>query len=318
VNVIGGSWRISCNRADTDASLCFDSTRGATGEKKINMTIPATNTYGGSVDLRITSENWAGTIYGDSFYFQLSAFEAATGWLAAPDSISEYGRMELSLLEASMTTEAANAKVATTLKKQAWPNALPPNEFTLIGAELLGEEKDKLTLTVHGYVHTLANRYSLTTGSAAASAHVTTLIGESEFITLGGINSNTLSYQIDNRAPIRQWQVLLDIIAAGDAAGNRWVGGVGSGRVFDYRLADGLVAYRYRGGRFYNAAGGELEPWFAEPGHLLYLDDMPTGPTQISGNAEDDPHVVFVSEVEMGPPTDEYPLGTLTFRHEEL
>jgi hypothetical protein len=74
------------------------------------------------------------------------------------------------------------------------------------------------------------------------------------------------------------------------------------------------------GGKFYNAAGGELEPWFAEPGHLLYLDDAPVGPGQgqISSNPEDDPHVVFVSEVEMGPPTDEYPQGTLTMRHEAL
>jgi hypothetical protein len=67
VKADSGSWRISCNRADTDASLAFDSTRGATGEKQIRLVIPATNTYAGLVDLRITSEAAAGTIYGDSF-----------------------------------------------------------------------------------------------------------------------------------------------------------------------------------------------------------------------------------------------------------
>jgi hypothetical protein len=312
-----GSWRISCNRSDTDESLAFDSTNGGLGERLVKMTIPASNTFAGTVDLRVTSED-TGVIYCDTFAFQLGAVAAQTGWRIDSDSMTEHGRLETVLLEASMTSAAANAKAATTLKKQAWIKSLPPNEFTLIGADLLGETHDKLSMTVHGYVHTLANKYSLTTGTAAASNHVSAVIGEAEFVTTGGITSNTMQYQIDNRGPIKHWQILMDIIKAGDASGNRWVGGVYGGRMFDYGLADGLIAYRYRGGKFYNAAGGEMEPWFAEPGHLLYLDDAPLGPGQISGNDEDDPHIVFVSEVEMGPPTDQYPQGTLTMKHEEL
>jgi hypothetical protein len=318
VNAISGSWRISCNRADTDAPLAVDSTRGQVGEKKISITIPTTNTYTGMVDLRITSEGSSGTIYADSFYMGTAAVPAQTGWKIDTDSMAEYGRCELALLEAAMTSNAANAKVATTLKKQAWPKTLPPSEFTLVGADMLGESKDKLTLTVHGYCYTLANKYSLTVGTAAASNHVKALINEAEFVTQGGITSNALDYQIDSRAPIKHWQILMDILKAGNAEGNRWVGGVAAGRYFDYGLADNQIAYHYRGGRFYHPAGGELEPWFAEPGHLLYLDDAPIGPGQISGNLEDDPHIVFVSEVEMGPATKDYPLGTLTMKHEDL
>lgn len=316
VKVDSGSWRISVNRADTDDSLCDDSTSGATGERTVKMTIPATNTYAGTVDLRITSEAAAGTIYGDSFYFGIAPFQAQTGWATDTNSAAEYGRIELASLEIAMSSAAANAKAATIVKKQAWPKSLPPNEFTLIGNELTGDTGDKLELTVHGYVHTLANKYCLATGTAAASAHVRRIITESEFITAGSINSNTLSYLIDTRGPIKHWQALMDITNAGDASGNRWVCGVGAGRAFDYMAADNVIAYRYRGGRFYNSAGGELEPWFAEPGHLLYLDDAPVGPGQISGVLEDDPHIVFVSEIEMGPPTDTYPQGTLTMRHE--
>ena len=132
----------------------------------------------------------------------------------------------------------------------------------------------------------------------------------------GSISSNALSYLIDTRGPIKHWQALMDITNAGDASGNRWVCGVMNGRLFNYSLADNVIAYHYRGGKFYHSAGGELEPWFADPGHLLYLDDAPVGPGQISGNLEDDPHIVYVSEVEMGPPTDQYPNGTLTMRHD--
>jgi hypothetical protein len=181
---------------------------------------------------------------------------------------------------------------------------------------LTGNTGDKLELTVHGYVHTLANKYSLTTGTAAASAHVASIIAESEFIDAGSITTNSLSYLIDPRAPIKHWQILMDIANAGDASGNRWICGVDGDMRFNYGQADNVTAYRYRGGKFWHPAGGELEPWFAEPGHLLYLDDAPVGPGQISGNLEDDPHIVFVSEVEMGPPTDEYPQGTLAMRHD--
>jgi hypothetical protein len=252
VKADSGSWRISCNRADTDASLAFDSTRGATGEKQIRMVIPATNTYAGTVDLRITSEASAGTIYGDSFTFQIAPYQAQTGWAINADSIAEFGRMETALLEVAMTSAAANAKVATELKKRAWAKTLPPSEFSVARAE---SQEDKLTLTLHGYAHTIGNKYSLTVGTAAASAHVNSILAECEFVSAGSVTSNTLSFQIDNRAPIRHFQILLDIIKAGDASGNRWVGGVYGGRMFDYGLADNVIAYRYgrqilqRGGR---------------------------------------------------------------------
>lgn len=318
VNATSGSWRISCNRSDTDASLAKDSTRGATGERTVKMSIPATNTYAGTADLRITSEGTAGTIYGDSFSFNIAPYQAQTGWAEDTLSMTEYGRLELATLEVAMSSAAANAKAATMLKKLAWPKVLPPNEFGIASVDTLGEQSDKLSLTFHGYVHTLANKYVLSVGTLGMGAHVSLIIDEAEFVELGSISSNPVSYFIDNRGPIKHWQALMDIINAGDASGRRWVGGVSNNRLFDYGLADNRIAYHYRGGRFYHSAGGELEPWFAEPGHLLYLDDAPIGPGQISGNLEDDPHLVFVSEVEMGPPTDDSPMGTLSMRHEAL
>lgn len=319
VNAVDGSWRISCNRSDTATSLCFDSTRGAAGERLIKMTIPKTNTYAGTANLVITAEGAAGTIiYGDSFVFAEAPYQAQTGWITDTVSMTEYGRMELASLEIAMSSAAANAKAATLVKKLAWPKSLPPEEFTLIGNELMGEARDKLEITWHGYAHTLANKYSLTTGTAAASAQVKNIItNEAEFVLPGSIFSNTLSNFIDTRGPLNHWQILMDIARAGDAAGNRWLCGAYNGRLLNYMQADNVIAYHYRGGKFYSAAGGEQEPWLAEPGHLLYLDDAPVGPGQISGNIEDDPRIVFIDEVEMGPPTEQYPQGTLTMRHEE-
>jgi hypothetical protein len=322
VNVVSGSWRVSVNRSDTDAALAADSTHGAVGEKVFNFTIPAANTYAGTVDFRITSEaalHGTGSIYGDGAYFELAPVRAETNWKTDADSIAMYGRMENVLLDVAEVWSQAAAHATTSMKKSAWPRLVGQNEFATVDPQTLGSTPNKLSLLLHGYVHTLANKYVQTTQPAlgqAADTQVRSVISEAEFVTAGGININTVTFQIDNRAPIRHWQVLSDIIAMGDAAGNRWIGGVGAGRLFHYQQADGLVWYHYRGGKYYNSAGGELEPWFAKPSHLLYLDDSPVGPTQISGNVEDDPHVQYVAEVEMGPATEDFPNGTLIMRHE--
>jgi hypothetical protein len=68
-------------------------------------------------------------------------------------------------------------------------------------------------------------------------------------------------------------------------------------RLFDYRVADTALSYRYRNGRLLNIAGGEMEPWFALPG-LAYIDDLPIGPPDLTGDEADDPHVKWIEEVE--------------------
>ena len=95
MNLVNGSWRVSANRADNDASLAHFSTHGgAAGDYTVSMTIPATNTYTGNVDLRITAESGGTTqIYGDGFSFRQTPIpNVNTGWYQDNQAIAVWGR----------------------------------------------------------------------------------------------------------------------------------------------------------------------------------------------------------------------------------
>lgn len=307
VRVISGSWKFDVYRTDTQEIL-GSTTVSATGDSGLRFNISNTNLYAGTVGVEIFATAAGSEIYADGCVFQQSPYKTETGWKEDTDSMTEFGQVEEVLLRAALTDAAANAEALTELGKRAWPRTLPPDSVTVAEAE---SEEDELSILFHGYSHTLPNRYARQLGTNTASAHVTNLIAASEFVTAGIIQTNAMSYKIDERAPMRAWQVLRDIIATGDASGNRWVGGVYADRKFNYQQADTTLAYHYRGGRLYNVAGGEVEPWFALPG-LVQLDDAPIGPTQITGDIADDPRVVFIEEVEFAAP------DRLTFKIERV
>ena len=297
VRLISGAWKFQVYRTDTLAVLA-STTVSATGDSGLRFSISNSNTYAGTVGVEIFATAAGSEIYADGCVFQQSPYRTETGYKEDTDSQSEYGLIEEALLRAALSDTAANNEALTELNKRAWPRTLPPDSVTVREAI---SEQDRLQLLVHGYSHTLPNRYARRFGAANANTHVTNLITDSEFITAGIVETNAMSYKIDERAPLRVWQVLRDILLSGDVSGNRWVGGVYAGRKFDYRQADTIIAYHYRGGKLYNAAGGEIEPWFVLPG-LVRLDDAPIGPSQVSGDTADDPRVVFIEEVEFAAP----------------
>lgn len=293
VRIISGKWKFDVYRTDTEEILA-QTTVSDTGDNGLRISVSNKNEYAGTVGVEIFAVQDGSEIYADGCILQRSPYKTETGWKENTDSQDEYGIMEEVLLRAALSDAAANAEALTEVTKRAWPRTLPPETVTVREA---ATEEDGLKLLLNGYSHTLPNLYTRQFGTIAASTHVSSLIADCEFVTAGAIETNTMSYQIDDRAPLTIWQVLQDIMLTGDESGNRWVGGVYGGRIFNYQQADTALAYHYRGGRLYNVAGGEIEPWFALPG-LVQLDDAPVGPTQITGDIADDPRVVFIEEIE--------------------
>ncbi len=291
VNLVSGTWKLEIYREDTGASL-GSTTEATAGQRVMRATISDTNTFAGTVGVRLYHTTAAGEIYGDGAVFQEGPQRAETSWYHDTASQDEYGRIEDVLLEGGMSDAAANAKAQTELAKRAWPRTLPPRQ-SREGAALA----DGLELTVYGYAFTLRNRYTERTGTDAASDHVTNVVTDSEFVSTGVIETNSLDFKIDERGPLRVWEILREIALAGDASGNRWVCGVTGRRVFDYQAAETVLAYHYRGGQLLNPASGLMEPWFALPG-LARIDEMPVGPGDISGDEADDPRVIYLEEVE--------------------
>lgn len=297
LNAISGSWRISVNKSTDDTSIVFFSTGGKTGTQTVNLTIPATNTYAGTVDFRITSEaalHATGTIYGDGAIFTTVPISADSGWYTDMLSIAEWGRIETVLLRGSLNSDAAISEIKTLLNRSAWFRTTPTN----IAANSTAVQPDRLTITVAGYVNTIANLIINVFGTDTASNQVTSIMAsQSAFVSLEYAQSNAMNYTIENRGPINVWKILDGIGTAGDLSGNRWAIGVYNDRKLRYEQADEVARYSIRGDRVYYIDGGEADPRFVTPG-MFRFDDMPIGPTAPNANVNNDPRYIFIDEVE--------------------
>lgn len=293
VNIISGTWVYEIYRTDTGASL-GSGNENQTGQNEIRASIKEDNTYAGTIGVRLYCTDATGEIYGDDARFQESSNRAETGWSEDANSQSEYGVIEQAILLGGMSDAAANGQVQTALAERSWPRTTPPGQLATVDPE---PGKDRLELTFLGYIWTLRNKYTTVTGTNPASTQVSAMISNSEFLSAGVVESNAMDFQIDDRAPLSAWEIVRDATLAGDTSGNLWKCGGYANRTFNYQRLDSTYNAHYQRGRMINLVGGEMEPWLMEPG-MIYLDDLPMGPGQISGYVRHDPHVISIDEVE--------------------
>ena len=294
VKVDAGTWVLKVQRTDTSATLAKAKTSGC-GEFVLTAEIPNDNEYIGTIKVFLVQKDLtdSGDIYVDNAILTIAPIRAETTWYTDTQSITDHGRIEDALLEGQMTNAAALAKVQKELARRSWPRTYPPDrlEVTQAGGG------DGLSLTFLGYAWTLNWRYTKLSGTADASAHVSALVGESDYVTAGAVQANTMDYLININFPMRVWEVLKDLIESGDEARARWEGGVYAGRAFHYRPVEATPQYHYREGRLLTVHGNPVDPWMARPG-MARLDEMPVGPGSFTGDETDDPRNVFIDEVE--------------------
>lgn len=298
LKVTSGSWRVSCNQSSDDESLAKYSTAGATGDHVVNITIPDTNTYAGTVDFRITSEASIGTVNVDACVFQMGPHSADTGWYLDKRSIALFGRKEDVLLEGGMSVANAQAKVQSERLKRAWPNPQPPRSGQVREPDT---GTDKLKLTFAGDWYRLFWLHTTLHGTRTMSAWVKALLALQTTVTAGRIMDNTADFYVEDQAPMLIGDLLKNIAGDGEIGGARWGVGVYSARKLYYERLEPRLSYLYRGGQLYNAYGGMVSPWLARPGWMLY-QDMPPGGYTLTAYAEHGPRWVFVEEMEMMPP----------------
>ncbi len=317
LHVLSGTWTIAIRRSDNDSLLVNFKTSGAVGDVVANLTIPATNTYEGNVYIliRTSSGSTAGTCYFDAAIFKAADTPSDTGWQTDTQSLAIHGRKEWIDLWGGMSYEAATARVASDLALSAWPQP----DVSASGSTrqiAVDPKEDKLSIVFGGYWITLNWIYTRLIGSAPASTLVTTLAGyQSEYIVPGSVASNTLNYTIEDSSPLRCGDVLKEIAESGDAAGNRWAIGVYADRKLHYGMITPELSYHLRGGHLLQVAGGDMEPWLAQPGWAR-VDDLPIGPGSI-GQAQNDPRWRYLEEIEMMPPDNAHPDYWLTYSREQ-
>jgi hypothetical protein len=304
--VTSGSWRFSANRADTDASLASGSTRGKTGDIVIDMTIEATNTYTGNVDLRITSEASAGIINADGCTFLESPYPAETGWITDDESIEWFGRHEEILALQTMTAADANGACTGRLLEAAWPLAMPPRSGQMIAQP----GADSIIITVAGYWAALNWVYSSLGGTLTKNAWVKALGAlQAEFVTVGAVEANSTDYVVDESSGPQRVGDVLKALVPGDV---KYALGVEDRGRLNYTIVTEDLSYIRKNGQLYSVTGDEIDPPLAKPGWALWAD-LPDGPVWLTSHAQHDPRWTYLEEVELLPPTEAYPDGSVAF-----
>lgn len=215
------------------------------------------------------------------------------------DSITEFGRCEWIENGSSLTTAGAESLRDRILTEYAWPRSRETGSVSLTGHDV-DSGPDILEVYVAGYWATLNWRYRYTTTTDAASDLITTLVGESEFVSAGRIESNTDVYRVDcEHIPRRTGDLIEEIVEQGDSSGNQWKGGVLNGRLFEYEQAPALARYTRRGGQLLEITGNPVEPTMMNGGFLVYNAEAPSGWVHAGVSTDwDDPRVRYVEEVE--------------------
>jgi len=291
VNIISGTWAVDIYVIST-GSVLASAVENTAGLKQMRCSIPETNLFAGEVGVEFKCRVGAAEIYADNAVFQEAPLKADTGWHQDLKSKAVYGDLWEVLLESSLTDQAATSKVLTHLAKHAWARSSMPDQFSgPAGSE------ESLAMTFYGDAYTLRQKHISFTGSNAASTILEQIFLETEIVTAGKIEANTMSYQIDTRAPLTHWDVIQGILKAGDTNGNIWSGGCYGGHKFNYFPVSTTPVYHYRGGDLLTAAGGVTIPWEARP-EVVYADDIPVGPGQVSGSILDDPRCFVLDEVD--------------------
>ena len=310
VDNIQGVWVLKIKDNDTDVTI-GKYKLAALGNTVMQAEVTEDNTSASAVRIILIEKTTgtAGEIYADNARLCISPTRAETTWYTDATSITDFGRKEEILLEGQMTDAAALSKCRKELARRAWPRSMPPEQMVSETIQDARGRREGLYLTFLGFVHTLNWRYlQTTTGEAQCNTHVTSLVGESDYISAGAVAENTVTYLVSPDYPTRLWDVLEDIILSGSGT-TRFEGGVYAGRQFNYQPVSSSLAYHYSGGQLLAVNRAPEDPWLARPG-LARIDDMPVGPGEISGNIADDPRNVYLDEIEFIAP------GTLAFRRE--
>lgn len=212
------------------------------------------------------------------------------------DSSDIYGESAyIDTVGAAYNATAATARRDRLLAENAFPRS---RAMGGLGSDVQGTTTNSLQVMCAGYVFSINRRFRVTdTAPANLSAHISTLIGESEFVTAGRISTNTLQAPISTEGiPTRLWDLIEEMIDMGDASGDRWVGGVWEGREFHYREAETAVTHTYADGRLYDKVRVLVPTSQIRPDIIVRIAGGPSEIAPLSGTDLD--RYAYIEEVE--------------------
>jgi len=232
----------------------------------------------------------------------------ATTWVEDTSSSELYGQScYIDVVGDGYNITAAEGRRDRRLSENAYPKSVAVGGLSV--ETDAAQQSNQLRVICSGYVFSLNRRFRESdTAPTDASTQIATLVGESEYITAGQIDANTLSVPIaGSEIPWRLWDGIEDIINMGDASGNRWIGGVYQDRRFYFYHASTEVTHYWAHGRLLDINYVPVPPTMVEPNSIVQVSGSSFGQELTSANAWDSPRNSYIEEVEFIAP-DKYRL----------
>lgn len=246
-------------------------------------------------DFNLSTAGWNDGSPGTAVSYQvisvsLESSRASTGAASNTISQGEFGRMDYIVSLAGADATAATALRDRHLEEYAWPRS-----------RFVGRSRaaNRLVVSLNGFWNTLFWRYRTTSETGAASTVIANVVGDSEFVGAGIIDSNALEVTADGYPmPQRLGDLITRIVAQGDASGNVYRAGVYGERALDYELVPDDYEYVIRDGVLYDLAGSPVVPELALPGRFVRASRTVGVNPPDSSRAWGDTGVAYIDQVE--------------------
>lgn len=185
----------------------------------------------------------------------------------------------------------------------AFPQSVPAGGLVSASQQAV-RRPDQLVVRCGGYILSMNRRYQTADIAAASlSTQLGVLVGNSEFVTAGDIETNALSVPITVAStPQRLWDIAKELILMGDASGDRYAGGVYAGRLFDYEAAQTTASHYWQNGQLLDKGRAPVTPSAILPNMVVQLSAILPGELPPGGNVWDSPRNLWVEEVEFAAP----------------
>jgi hypothetical protein len=233
------------------------------------------------------------------FYRDSSGDQQTAAWSENTDSSGIYGVMEYIYTLGASNSTGATAARDRALEAYAWPRSRAVGGIS-VGETAPSLSGDGLYITTAGLSATMNWQQYEADTAATASSLISTLVGATEFVTAGRIETNSLSTAVECAAiPKRIGDLIENLIGEGDSSGNLWKGGVYANQEFVYEQIPTTVDYVLQNGALYRSGGVIELPSLINPGFYVRDTNAPSGyqPPGTS-NIWDDPQVFYCDEVE--------------------
>lgn len=262
------------------------------------------------MDLQIDNITWRITLNQERFHNKVNVYytdattgsQASSGWSENTDSSDIYGEScYIDVVGQHYDSTVATARRDRRLVEFAYPQSIPVGDLTARADPTI---PPTLTVRVQGYCLGMNRRYQTADISATAlSSQIATLVGYSEYIAAGRIETNSLSVPISCAdSPRSLWDLIAELIAIGDAAGDRWIGGVYADRQFIYEEARTTVSHYWRRGQLITRANTPVIPSLITPDMVVQLSAAVPGEDLPGAQVWDSPRNVWIEEVEFEVP----------------